>query len=110
MRSTRKGRGRLREERVRDLGDCFRHALAFLRRAVFQEFGHVVEGPGLIPVADRPADVRADGATAEAAVAMELTRTMLSIFITAWFRAFLRWMRASSAAGPGELVAQSSHG
>jgi hypothetical protein len=49
-------------------------------------------------------------ATAEAAVVMELTRMMLSTFITAWFRAFLRWMRASSAAVPGELVAQSSHG
>jgi hypothetical protein len=49
-------------------------------------------------------------ATAEAAVAMELIRTMLSTFITAWFRAFLRWVRASSAAVPGELVVQSSYG
>jgi hypothetical protein len=49
-------------------------------------------------------------ATAEAAVAMELTRTMLSTFITAWFRALLCWMRSSSAAVPGELLAQSSHG
>lgn len=49
-------------------------------------------------------------ATAEAAVAMELARTMLSTFITAWFRTFLCWMRSSSAAVPGELVAQSSHG
>jgi len=49
-------------------------------------------------------------ATAEAAVATELTRTTLSTFITARFRAFLRWMRASSAAVPGEPAMQSSHG
>jgi len=48
-------------------------------------------------------------ATAEAAVARELTRTTLSTFITAWIRAFLRWMLASSVAVPGELAVQSSH-
>jgi hypothetical protein len=49
-------------------------------------------------------------ATAEAAVAIELTRTMLSTSITAWFQAFVRWICASSVAVPGELAVQSSHG
>lgn len=59
-RSGRKGWARLWEERVRDFGNCFCYAFAFVWRTVFQEITHMVKGMGLVPVTDRLADIPAD--------------------------------------------------